>query len=683
MEFDLHARVDALQRGECGEEHFLQEILSQRESAPNLVWATLALVDQRYRRGHLTGELFRSINSKLARHALEESEYGATIDLHPANGRARAVAAQISQPGGAAAALATARAEIRANPIEPVREASEQPSASAGPPIESSIDSAEMYPSAETHVGRRILNERYSLDCTLGRGGMGTVFKALDQQRADLPESNRRVALKILNDNVRHRPEVLADLRREFYCAQSLAHPNIVKVYEMHHDDDVAFYTMELLEGQLLSDLLQQAQPLPLERSYAWAIIRDVGAALTHAHLRNVVHGDLKPQNIMITHSGEVRILDFGASGASTSQRVASDSLQRNRFPPLTLAYACCELLDGQLTDPRDDLYALACLSYELLAGEHPFGRRRSTEARELGMQPRQPPQLTARQWHALQLGLSWRREGRTCSVRDWLAMLGLEPAAERLPPLQAIDPARPRSLMRRAVVPALLMTLIVLPVGLWTLAHSSFEHKANGSVANAPAPPLSGTSTPSTAAVQSATAALPEGTPLEHGTQPLMPVVQSAATVNPAETAPESAEHGIAPSTARRPVADAISFSADTYQVHSDEHFAEINVHRTNESRVTNSFEWWTEGASARPGSDFIAQKRTTQSFPNGRHWTKIFVRIVPNAARTHTQTFYVYMTEPSAGPGPGAVTRAAILIRPPSAGQDAPPIQSAQRQP
>jgi hypothetical protein len=683
MEFDLHAWVDALQRGECAEEHFLQEILSLRESAPNLVWATLALVDQRYRCGHLTGELFHSINSKLARHALEESEYGATVDLHPANGSARPATAQIVQTGTAAAVpVPDANG---AHPIEPVRETAEVAAASAGPAIEPLKESVEVHASAQSPGGSRMLNDRYSLECVLGRGGMGTVFRALDQQRADLPEGNRRVALKILNDNVRRRPEILADLRREFYCAQSLAHPNIVKVYEMHHDDDVAFYTMELLEGQLLSDLLQLTQPLPIERSYAWAIIRDVGAALTHAHLRNVVHGDLKPQNIMITHSGEVRILDFGASGASTSQWVTSDSLQRNRFPPVTLAYACCELLDGQLTDPRDDLYALACLSYELLAGEHPFGRRRSTEARELGMQPQQPPQLTARQWHALQLGLSWRREGRTCSVRDWLAMLGLEPAAERLPPLQAMGAAPSRSLLRRAVVPAPLMTLIVLLGGLWTLTHSRLEHKVTGSVASETAPSLSRSAppTPSTAAVESDPATLPASTPLEHGSQLRVPSVQSTATLSPEQAASESAERNIAPSTARRAAADEISFSTDIYQVRADEHFAEINIHRAGESRVTNSFEWWTEGASARPGSDFIAQNRTMQSFPNGRHWTKLFVRIVPNPARTHTQTFYVYMTGPSTGTRSGAVTRAAILIPPLSAARDAPPIQSAQRQP
>jgi Protein kinase domain len=683
MEFGLYTRVDALQRGECSEEHFLQEILALRETAPNLIWATLALIDQRYRRGHLTGELFRSINTTLTRHALEEPGYGSTVDLHPANGRAHPATVQIVPISEALATLEATRDANGAHPIEPVAQVSEFAAATTGSPVEPSIKSGENDLSAPTRSDSGLLNGRYSLECALGRGGMGTVYRALDQQRSDLPEGNRRVALKILNDNVRRRPEVLADLRREFYCAQSLAHPGIVKVYEMHHDDDVAFYTMELLEGQLLSDLLQQAQPLPLDRSYAWAIIRDIGAALAHAHLRNVVHGDLKPQNIMITHGGEVRILDFGASGASTGQWVTSDSLQRSRFPPVTLAYACCELLDGQLTDPRDDLYALACLSYELLAGEHPFGRRRSTEARELGMQPRQPPHLTARQWHALQLGLSWRREGRTYSVRDWLAMLGLEPAAERLPPLQAMGAAPSRPWMQRAVAPALLMTLIVLVAGLWALAHNSRVHAVTGAGASATAASLpdSVLPTPSTAAVEPAAATLPTSTPTEHGSQ--APSVPSTARIVPVEAEPESAAGSIGASSSRRVAVDAISFSADTYQVRPDEHFAEINIHRANESRATNSFDWWTEGASARSGSDFIAQKRTTQSFPNGRHWTKLFVRIVPNAARTHTQTFYVYITEPSTGTRSGAVTRAAILIPPPAAGRNAPPIQSAQRQP
>jgi serine/threonine protein kinase len=672
VESNLHARLDALQSGECGEDHFLQEILTLRESAPNLVWTTLALIDQRYRRGHLKGELFRSINSKLARHALEEQEYGATVELHPTTGSIR------SRIAGAAAAPQIDRATATNRTQHSPELARAQPTLQDP----TSID-VELRPPTHSPGRDRILNGRYTLECVLGRGGMGTVFRALDQHRADLPADNRHIALKVLDDSLRRRPEIVADLRREFYCAQALAHPNIVKVYEIYHDEDVAFYTMELLDGQLLSDELHRAQPLPVERTYAWAIIRSVGAALTHAHLRNVVHGDLKPQNIMITKNGEVRILDFGASGTSTSQWVISDPLQRNRLPPVTLAYACCELLDGQQTDPRDDLYALACLSYELLAGEHPFERRRSTEARERGMKPRRPRGLTDRQWRALQLGLSWRREDRSQSVHDWLAMLGLEPAAERLPPPQVAGALAAQPLTRRNILPTLLTILIVL-LGVWAFSYINPGRKVETSVARkiTPSLPQGGPLTLSAPVVATDTAEVPKNTSEEPGPKVSGPLTEPVTALAPEQAPVETGPRGT-PSAPHRTVANEISFSADVYRVRSDEHFAEINIHRSNESPVTSSFEWWTEGASARSGSDFVAQSRTTQTFPKGRLWTKLFVRIVPNAARGNVQTFYVYINEPGIGTKPSTVTRAAILIPPLAAGRDTPSIQSAQRAP
>ena len=155
-----------------------------------------------------------------------------------------------------------------------------------------------------------MLRDRYVLEKRLGSGGMGTVFKALDRYRADLPPANQYVAIKILHEKSDNREELLANLRREFYCTQRLSHRNIVKVYELDRDGELDFFTMELLEGDLLSSVTERLQPLPMARPYAWAIIREIGAGLAHAHARNVVHGDLKPHNIMITQSGEVRILD-------------------------------------------------------------------------------------------------------------------------------------------------------------------------------------------------------------------------------------------------------------------------------------------------------------------------------------------------------------------------------------
>src|SRR6202000_3071898 len=143
---------------------------------------------------------------------------------------------------------------------------------------------------------------------------------------------------------------------------------------------------------------------VPLPRDYAWALIREVSAGLAHAHDRGVVHGDMKPQNVMVTNSGEVRVLDFGRSGESATA--------------LTPAYASRDLLEGREAEPSGDLFALACLSYELLAGEHPFQHRRSTDARSLNMAPRRPSGLSRRQWKALEAGLAWGRESRPQSVR-------------------------------------------------------------------------------------------------------------------------------------------------------------------------------------------------------------------------------------------------------------------------
>src|SRR5450759_1533779 len=248
----------------------------------------------------------------------------------------------------------------------------------------------------------RVLRNRDVLESRLGSGGMGTVIKAMDRYRCDLTENNRHVAIKFLHGETDSRPEVLSNLRREFFCAQALSHRSIVKVYELDLDDDVAFFTMELLQGELLSSMLERSPPISISRSYAWEIIREIGDGLAHAHARNVVHGDLKPQNIMITNSGDLRILDFGAARAPAHQRSSTDGARKISFTP---AYACCELLEGQAADPRDDLYALACVSYELLAGEHPFQGRRSTEARDLGLMARWPPGLTRQQWQALAMG--------------------------------------------------------------------------------------------------------------------------------------------------------------------------------------------------------------------------------------------------------------------------------------
>src|ERR1700729_3520105 len=309
-------------------------------------------------------DLFHSIRSKLAQREKGGAVDGITVDLFPV------AEAPIPEPGTSA-----------------------QPESAR----------------AELGLGE-VLCGRYVIESQLASGGMGTVYKALDQSRSEHTEADAYVAIKVLHEKTRTRSDVLAKLRREFYCAQALSHRSIVKVYELDLHK-IPFFTMELVDGESLPKVMQRFHPLPLPRSYVRAVIREVGEGLAHAHDRRVIHGDIKPQNVMVTNSGEVRILDFGTSG---------------EVSVVTPAYASCELLEGRAAAPRDDLFALAALSYELLAGEHPFQHRRSTEARTLKISPSRPPGLSGRQWRALSRGLAWDRADRPASLRDWLADLDL-----------------------------------------------------------------------------------------------------------------------------------------------------------------------------------------------------------------------------------------------------------------
>jgi serine/threonine protein kinase len=415
VDLQWQQRLDELVSGECSEDAFMDHVLNLREAGPYTAWNVVALLDQRYRRGQLSAEVFRSIESKIAQYELADIDYGMTIDLLPAPPNLQAVLPKSwasSQHSAAPAAIVPTTTPALSAAI-PVLEAP-----AAAPP-----ESAHRPASAVPEIGYT-LRHRYVIERRLGTGGMGTVFKALDHYRCDLPEGDRHVAIKFLHHRINGRPEILSDLRREFYCAQALAHPNILKVYELDQDDDFVFFTMEFLEGELLSGVTERLTPRKISRSSAWALIQGIGAGLSHAHSRNVVHADLKPHNIMITNLGEIRILDFGAASSPERERAGGDANLKSNSTALTPAYASCELLESKPADPRDDLYALACVSYELLAGEHPFQRRRSTEARDLGLVARRPEGLMRSQWNALVQGLSWRREDRSISVGEWLAQM-------------------------------------------------------------------------------------------------------------------------------------------------------------------------------------------------------------------------------------------------------------------
>ncbi len=268
-----------------------------------------------------------------------------------------------------------------------------------------------------------VLSGRFELVEELGRGGMGQVFKARDLVIAKF-ERNPIIALKLLSDEFRRHPDSLIALQRETKRARSLAHPNVVTVHEFNEDGAHAYMTMEYLEGATLDVLLRSRFAGGISLEQAWPIINGVGSALQYGHEKGIVHSDLKPGNIFVCHDGTVKVLDFGISRPMPATGTRSEETlfdPGKRLGGLTPAYASLEMWNREPPDPRDDIYAFACVVYELLAGRHPFGQATARQVLEGNLEPNRIERLTRRQWEALRRGLALRRADRTPSVPVFL----------------------------------------------------------------------------------------------------------------------------------------------------------------------------------------------------------------------------------------------------------------------
>ncbi len=209
---------------------------------------------------------------------------------------------------------------------------------------------------------RSALGDRYRIERELGRGGMAVVYLAHDRKLG------RQVALKVL------RPELAASLGgerflRETEIAARLTHPNILALHDRGEADGLLYYTMPYVEGESLSDRLNRERQLPLEE--ALQITQEVAEALDHAHAQGIVHRDIKPDNILF-EGGHAVVADFGIARAIDV--AGGERLTETGLAVGTPAYMSPEQASGvEVVDARSDLYALACVLYEMLAGEPPF----------------------------------------------------------------------------------------------------------------------------------------------------------------------------------------------------------------------------------------------------------------------------------------------------------------------
>lgn len=250
-----------------------------------------------------------------------------------------------------------------------------------------------------------LLKKRFLLEDVLGHGGMGTVYKTKDLRKVEAEDPNPYIATKVLNQDFKDHPDAFVTLQQETAKSQTLAHPNIVTVHDFDRDGDTLFMTMELLDGQPLDQLIkEQRNGLPKEQ--VWKITRDLCAALAYAHQRQLIHADFKPGNIFVNRDGTAKVLDFGIARAATRE-AQKHKFDAGQLGALTPAYATIEMIKDEPLSYSDDVYALACVVYEMLSGRHPYNNRSALQAYEHKMQPRRLECLNSREWKVLSRALA------------------------------------------------------------------------------------------------------------------------------------------------------------------------------------------------------------------------------------------------------------------------------------
>jgi serine/threonine protein kinase len=719
--------LDGLVSGLCSPDEFLAAMRERFQDDRDGTWEVLSLLDQYYRRGKIKLDLFRALKSRLEDSALGREPNPAPLLPTQASNTVTEPAIPSPQPAISSPQHATAdrasmspqsasdRAAISPQPAAaPPQAATAVPQAAAAvPQAAAAAPQLAVAPQAAPAVSRApvrtlsigdVLRGRYRIQGILGHGGMGTVFEAVDEYRLDLLTAGQRLAIKVLHTAVTERQELLSELQREFQNLQLLSHPNVVRVHEFDRDGDLAFFTMELLNGSLLSRVLSARNGVALPRPYALAIMRDVGAAISHAHSRGVVHGDVNPQNIFITRDGELRVLDFGASHTLHRDIWNPDSDLQPHSPVATPGYASCQVLAGQRPDARDDIFAFACVSYVLLSGQHPFPKLTAVQAREQRLRLARPSGLTGHQWRILKQGLRWDRDRRPSDVQQWLSRFGTGAAIPHIPPLaMLVNAPAPRN--RKAMLAAATLVILLLGAGgYWVLTNdespanmlkgwgdrlsallstetSPTESAANDQVPpSAPSQPPPGnlapgnpprSNPPPSSAAPTARAsenAGPKPAPALQASQPTaaptrIAVAPAAAlAAAPAVSAPAPR---VEPAPAANPKSAHVEMASDTVEVPPTESTALVIVRRRGSLRGGAAFKWWTESGTAKPTMDFTPASPRVEEIPSGRNSIALSIP-VSDRPRTQARSFYVVIDQTESGASLGGRTLTMVTLLP-----------------
>jgi hypothetical protein len=663
----LASWLDDYAGGRCDRADMQASFLSVCRSNTDAPWDALALLDQYQRRGKIDAALARTLKADIAHLVFgNANQTGAPRDpteatLDTTGSRWRKLIAENESP--------QQTEDVERPFVDPTLFRRDFEPATRPPPPDVS---EEVQAVRKTHarepvrdVPRRevqqkdVLRDRYELLSILGRGSSGTVYRALDRHRAHLADTARFVAVKVLKLDYQNRPDALAALEREFHQAQSLSHPNIVSVFDLDRDGDTNFIVMELLQGELLADVIARLHG-PMQRQHALALISSVGAALAHAHRRDVVHADLKPRNIMITATGEVRVLDFGFARHRPLDLHSASAFDAT--PISAPAYASVERVNGSEPHPSDDVYSLACIAYELLSGEHPFGGRSAVLARANGRRPRNIPGLTRKQMLALNRALLWSRGERKIDIVDLLAGLGCSEAPNRFVPPEALVPQNSRSRWGRRALGLLFFLALVggAAAGFVYLEQNPLPPPRHAAAPNATPAAPENAAPPAVADDKQDLATAPpaaaeKSSKAQAQPQPAEP--KKVAAAKPASAVPRQDTEG-----GTKPVV--LEFDKDTYVATESDGSVRIVVERHGSTREPVSFRWTLHSNSAEAGSDFAGIGPGTETIPAGARTATLTIPLVSDAIVENTEVFLVEIEPATSGATLGERSHAAVIV-------------------
>jgi len=322
---------------------------------------------------------------------------------------------------------------LPAAPIAPEYCAPEHSEPEHSEPEYSEPEESEAETPAEMAPGMT-LRDRFTLLEQIGSGSVGKIFKAIDQRKKEAGSTTPWVAIKSISEALSNPPNAPVALQKEAANAQRLSHPNIIRVFDFDRDDDHVFMTMELLDGETLAELLNKHRFRPLPAEQARSIIKGLCHGLIYAHELGIVHADVKPGNVFVTHDGNTKLLDFGISLAT------NDHSQKSDVYAHTPSYASYEVLEGAEPAAQDDVYSLACVAYRILAGRRAYDGATAHAAQTENLELKAIENISTNEWTAICNAMAFQRADRTADVLSFLDEFSKESAVSASPDIDELE---------------------------------------------------------------------------------------------------------------------------------------------------------------------------------------------------------------------------------------------------